>query len=52
MLDEKNNQLKEKEKRARLEQEIIDITLPGEDIELGTSHPITETMNLMKDIFI
>ena len=52
MLDEKNNQLKEKEKRARLEQEIIDITLPGEDIELGTSHPITETMNFMKDIFI
>lgn len=52
MLDEKNSQLKEKEKRARLEQEIIDITLPGEDIELGTSHPITETMNFMKDIFI
>ena len=52
MLDEKNNQLKEKEKRARLEQEIVDITLPGEDIELGTSHPITETMNFMKDIFI
>ena len=52
MLDEKNNQLKETEKRARLEQEIIDITLPGEDIELGTSHPITETMNFMKDIFI
>lgn len=52
ILDEKNNQMKEKEKRARLEQEIIDITLPGEDIELGTSHPITETMNFMKDIFI
>ena len=52
ILDEKNNHLKEKEKRARLEQEIIDITLPGEDIELGTSHPITETMNFMKDIFI
>lgn len=52
ILDEKNNQLKEKEKRARLEQEIIDITLPGEDIELGTSHPITETMDFMKDIFI
>ncbi len=52
ILDEKNNQLKEKEKRTRLEQEIIDITLPGEDIELGTSHPITETMNFMKDIFI
>ncbi|EHO78070.1 MULTISPECIES: phenylalanine--tRNA ligase subunit alpha [Fusobacterium] len=52
ILDEKNNQLKEKEKRARLEQEILDITLPGEEVELGTTHPITETMNFMKDIFI
>lgn len=52
ILDEKNNQLKEKEKRARLEQEILDITLPGEEVELGTTHPITETMSFMKDIFI
>lgn len=52
ILDEKNNQLKEKEKRERLEQEILDITLPGEEVELGTTHPITETMNFMKDIFI
>lgn len=52
ILDEKNNQLKEKEKGARLEQEILDITLPGEEVELGTTHPITETMNFMKDIFI
>ena len=52
ILDKKNNQLKEEEKKIRLEQEIIDITLPGEDIELGTTHPITETMNFMKDIFI
>ena len=52
ILDEKNNQLKEKEKRARLEQEILDITLSGEEVELGTTHPITETMNFMKDIFI
>lgn len=52
ILDEKNNQLKEKEKRARLEQEILDITLPGDEVELGTTHPITETMNFMKDIFI
>lgn len=52
ILDEKNNQLKEKEKRARLEQEILDITLPEEEVELGTTHPITETMNFMKDIFI
>ena len=52
MLDEKNANLKEKEKNERLEKEVLDITLPGSDIQLGTVHPITETMNLMKNIFI
>lgn len=52
MLDEKNTNLKEKEKNERLEKEVLDITLPGSDIQLGTVHPITETMNLMKNIFI
>lgn len=52
MLDEKNSSLKEKEKHERLEKEVLDITLPGADIQLGTIHPITETMNLMKNIFV
>lgn len=52
MLDEKNSSLKEKEKHERLEKEVLDITLPGADIQLGTIHPITETMNFMKNIFI
>lgn len=51
MLEEKNRELKEKEKNERLEKEVLDITLPGENIQLGTIHPITETMNLMKNIF-
>ena len=50
LLETKNLELKEKEER--LAKEVLDITLPGEDIQLGTIHPITETMNFMKNIFI
>lgn len=52
LLETKNLELKEKEKKERLSKEVLDITLPGEDIQLGTIHPITETMNFMKNIFI
>lgn len=52
LLEIKNLELKEKEKEERLSKEVLDITLPGEDIQLGTIHPITETMNFMKNIFI
>ena len=51
-LEQKNSELKEKEKNERLAQEIIDITLPGKKNVLGTTHPITETMDFMKNIFI
>lgn len=52
LLEKKNLELKEKEKEERLTKEVLDITLPGEEIQLGTIHPITETMNFMKNIFI
>lgn len=52
LLETKNLELKEKEKEERLAKEVLDITLPGEDIQLGTIHPITETMNFMKNILI
>lgn len=52
LLETKNLELKEKEKEERLAKEVLDITIPGEDIQLGTIHPITETMNFMKNIFI
>ena len=41
LLETKNLELKEKEKEERLAKEVLDITLPGEDIQLGTIHPIT-----------
>lgn len=52
ILEEKNKELKEKEKNERIAEEVIDITLPGNRNNLGTTHPITDTMNFMKNIFI
>lgn len=51
-LEEKLNELKEKEKEEKLKKEIIDITLPGRKVEVGRLHPITETMEFLKEIFI
>ncbi|MGL5054328.1 MAG: phenylalanine--tRNA ligase subunit alpha [Fusobacteriaceae bacterium] len=51
-LDEKKEILKNIEKLKKIEEEKIDITLPGEEVELGSFHPITETTNFLKDIFI
>lgn len=51
-LEKKGAELKEYEKNIRLASEIIDITLPGRDVNSGTTHPITQTMNFMKDIFV
>lgn len=51
-LESKLNSLKEIEKNRKLKEEIIDITLPGRMIGKGSFHPVTETENLLKDIFI
>lgn len=51
-LEEKTKEVKEEEKRLRVASEVIDITLPGRKVAQGTSHPLTETMNFMKNIFI
>lgn len=51
-LEEKGKELKNKEKNEKLKTETIDITLPGRDTSLGRIHPITETMDFLKGIFI
>ncbi len=43
--------LKEKIKEEKLKNEIIDITLPGRKQEIGTIHPITQTLGIVKTIF-
>ena len=48
---EKNTRLVKEQKEKKLKEEIIDISLPSRNLPLGTEHPITETMNFMKNIF-
>lgn len=52
LFEERFNQLQASLRKAKLESEIIDITLPGKPVEKGTFHPITETMDLIKEIFV
>jgi len=52
LFDERFNHLQNIIRKEKLENETIDITLPGKPIEKGSFHPITETMDLIKEIFI
>lgn len=52
ILDSKFSEVKEKEKNERIKEETIDITLPGRKVSTGRLHPITETMEVLKEIFI
>ena len=37
---------------ARLKSETIDVTMPGEEVSVGTKHPISTVLDEVKDIFI
>lgn len=52
IIEEKNEQLKKILKEKQLKEEVIDISLPGRGVATGGLHPITETMNFLKNIFI
>lgn len=52
LIENKTAELREKAKKEQLSKEIIDISLPGKEIKVGGLHPITETMNFLKNIFI
>lgn len=45
-------EIKEKEKNIKLSEETIDITLPGKRQYLGKRHPLEQTLDKMKEIFI
>jgi len=49
--NEKEKFLKEQEKRKKLSEENIDISLPGFPINYGSIHPITAVYNEIVDIF-
>ena len=52
LIEKKNLELKEKELNKKLSSEKIDISLPGVKYNNGTIHPVNETMNFIKDIFV
>lgn len=51
IIETKTEKLKETIKIEKLKEETLDITLPGRNIEVGRLHPITETVNFLKNIF-
>lgn len=52
IIDEKNKDLKEKELSEKLASEVVDISLPGKKYNYGTIHPVNETLNFIKNVFV
>lgn len=52
LIAQKNDELKTRELESRLASEKIDVTLPGRQVPLGHLHPLTLTLNRIKDIFM
>ncbi|NPA15604.1 MAG: phenylalanine--tRNA ligase subunit alpha [Deferribacteres bacterium] len=51
LVEEREKELKEEEKRRKLEAERVDITLPGRIPPLGALHPITQVAREIIDVF-
>jgi len=51
-LSRKTEALKEEEKLGRLQEEIIDVTLPGRPFQVGRRHPLVIVLDEIKDIFL
>ena len=51
LIQQKNEELKAREMQQCLEREKIDVTLPGRQQPLGHLHPLTLTLERIKDIF-
>ncbi|MFC2336410.1 MAG: phenylalanine--tRNA ligase subunit alpha [Negativicutes bacterium] len=52
LIAEKNAELKKHEMAERLANETLDVTLPGRHTWRGRLHPLTLTLNRIKDIFL
>ena len=49
---EAENNLKAKQLEKRLEKEKIDVTMPSKNVNIGSSHPITQIIDEVKEIFL
>ena len=50
--DERSTALADAELDRRLREEVVDVTLPGDELPLGHLHPITQTRRLIEDAFL
>lgn len=50
-LEERKTELQQAEINVRLEQEKVDISLPGRQVDVGGLHPVTMTMNRIDQMF-
>jgi phenylalanyl-tRNA synthetase alpha chain len=51
-LEERAAEIAEEERRARLEAEALDVTLPGRHQRIGHRHPLTRVFEELKSIFV
>ena len=52
ILEERKELLEQQAIQAQLENESIDVTLPGRTVELGNHHPLTRVVEEIEDFFI
>jgi phenylalanyl-tRNA synthetase alpha chain len=52
LLETKRARLEQVQLEAQLQQETIDVTLPGKSVLRGTKHPLTQIIEQIEDIFI
>jgi phenylalanyl-tRNA synthetase alpha chain len=51
-VEARERRLADEELDRRLRDEVIDVTLPGDDLELGHLHPITQVRRTVEDAFL
>ncbi|MCQ2487382.1 MAG: phenylalanine--tRNA ligase subunit alpha [Clostridia bacterium] len=51
-IDERAEELKSALQAEKLKEETIDVTLPGEEVEIGHKHPLSIVLDEVKEIFL
>ncbi|MFA6308742.1 MAG: phenylalanine--tRNA ligase subunit alpha [Clostridia bacterium] len=51
-IEEVKKELNKKERIKKINEEVIDVTIPGKRNEIGTKHPLTIVLDEIKEVFI
>ena len=51
LMNDKKRELDNAKLQQKLAEETIDVTLPGRDVDLGSLHPVTRTLNRIETLF-